>query len=56
MYIICGWYALVIMIIGIASTIVKDGESKIKYTGGYKLTSILLNLPTIYFVWVTLFK
>lgn len=56
MYRICGYYTLAMMLIGTITTIVKDGESRTKYTGGYKLTIILMNLPTIYFVWTTLFN
>ena len=56
MYIICGWYTLILSILGLIIIILKDGESKTNYTGGYKLISIILNMPAIYFVWVTLFN
>ena len=54
LYNICGWYSLVMLIIGVIATIVKDGSSTTKYTGGYKLLNLIMNAPVLYFVILTL--
>lgn len=55
MYIICGWYSLIMLIAGIITTIGKDGVNKTEYTGVYKVITVLLNIPMLYFVWATVF-
>lgn len=53
---ILGWYSFIILILGVMGTIVKDGESTTKYTGTYKLISLMLTLPILYLVGYTLFN
>ena len=56
MYLICGWYSLILSIVAMIVTILKDGKSTTNYTGGFKLLTILINMPMLYFVCATLFN
>lgn len=55
LYKICGWYTLIIYIAQFTLLIAKDGTSFTKYTGKFKLLSIIVQAPIYYFVIATLF-
>jgi len=53
-YEICKWYSLAAIIIGLIYTVAKDGKSVTDYTGSYKLSSLIVNAPMLYFIIITI--